>query len=115
MLYQAFRRLYLLAGKHALEFESIYSRLSTRMVIGNDKSFFCLLSHFGYVGFYPLQAFPFVKKVITLVAVLALKPLLIIAPMQTDICKGSGHVHGAVQAVAETRLVHVAESNTLFL
>ena len=110
-LYERTGRSYLLSGQHASEFQRIYRRLTSRMVIAHDKGFFRFSGHRAYAFPHSLQLLGVIEKVVSLIAIFRREPFAVISAMQAYVGEGCSHMLRLVQAVAQMGLVQVAEGD----
>src|ERR1700678_1780452 len=89
-LQQRLRHRHLTSCKHVLELKRIYRRFALKVIVGDDEGLLRFAGDSVNASFPSCQFRLGVKIVVTIVARVAVKPLLIIAPVQADVADGRG-------------------------
>jgi hypothetical protein len=90
-------RFHSFARKHVLSLQRIYGRLAFEMIVADNESFLGLLADVRDPFFPALEFFRLVQIVVTVIAVVGLKPLFVVASMQAHVTDWRCHVRGPAQ------------------
>jgi len=102
-----------LARYHCLQLKGVDSGLALEVIIGDHVGRLRLGSNV-FDAFFPSgELFLTVKIVVAVVAVVGVEPLIVVAPVESNVGDGRGDVFGRGKRTAEDGLIDIAEGDIL--